>query len=286
MKVSVLMSVYNEEEFLRECIESILGQTFEDFEFLIINDAATDGCRDIILSYQDPRIILVDNEKNLGLTASLNKGANLLKGEYVARIDADDVAFPDSLKKRVEFLEKNKDHVLVSGGYEVIDENGKKERTIINYAEDAIIREGFLGVNILASHTLYRRDVAGGIGFYDLRCQYAQDYDFALRMQEKGKIANIPEVLYKRRVHPKSISTQKGDERFVIDAMIRQNAIQRISEEERDRQPWPNLEGLACKDGSFKASEIFNDFGCHYIKRGFFRLANYTFPLQHPNEEG
>ena len=93
-KVTVLMSVYNSEKFLRESINSILEQTFKDFEFLIINDGSTDSSREIILSYNDPRITLFDNKNNIGLTKSLNKGLDLAKGEYIARQDADDISLP------------------------------------------------------------------------------------------------------------------------------------------------------------------------------------------------
>ena len=93
-RVSVLMSVWNGERYLRQAIESILNQTFRDFEFLIVNDGSTDGSRDIILS-NDNRIRLLDNEANLGLTTSLNRGLELATGEYIARQDADDISLPE-----------------------------------------------------------------------------------------------------------------------------------------------------------------------------------------------
>lgn len=276
-KVTVLMSVYNEEKFLRETIESILKQNFSDFEFLIINDASTDLCREIILSYDDPRIILVDNDTNMGLTKSLNKGLQLARGEYIARMDADDVAFPWSLEKRVYFLETRSDFVLVSGKYEAIDEYGNTLYVKINYSEDEIIREGLLGANIIASHTLYRKDAASKIGFYDICYQYAQDYDFSLRMSEIGKVYNVDEVLYKCRVHKNSISSRKGEERKKIDRSIRQAALQRISEEQRARAPLLLKRGLKDKYGCRRLSYVFNDFGCHYIKHKFLQMAKREF---------
>src|SRR3990170_6306785 len=102
-EITVLMSVYNGERFLREAIESILNQTYRDFEFLIINDGSTDSSREIILSYNDPRIRLIDNELNIGLTRSLNKGLRLARGKYIARQDADDISFRKRLEKQVAF---------------------------------------------------------------------------------------------------------------------------------------------------------------------------------------
>src|SRR5659263_168424 len=104
-KVTVLMAVYNGERYLREAIESILGQSFADFEFFIVNDGCTDSSRDIILSYRDPRIRLIDNQENIGLTKSLNIGLSLASGEYVARQDADDISYPTRIEKQIEYFE-------------------------------------------------------------------------------------------------------------------------------------------------------------------------------------
>ena len=110
--VSVLMAVYNGEKYLLEAIESILNQTYTNFEFLIINDGSTDSTEEIILSYSDQRIRYIKNEQNLKLIASLNKGLDLAKGKYIARMDADDISLPDRLEKQVNFLERNSTKLL------------------------------------------------------------------------------------------------------------------------------------------------------------------------------
>ena len=107
--VTVLMSVYNGEKFLKEAMDSILTQTFTDFEFLIINDGSTDNSVKIIESYNDSRIRLINNEKNLKLIASLNKGISLARGKYIARMDCDDISSPMRLEKEVDFLENSSD---------------------------------------------------------------------------------------------------------------------------------------------------------------------------------
>ena len=122
-KITVLMPVYNGEKYLREAIGSILNQTFNDFEFLIINDSSTDSTREIILSYDDTRIRLEDNEKNIGLTHSLNKGLRLAKGKYVARMDADDISLPDRLEKQLAVIENNTDVSIVACWIDIIDKN-------------------------------------------------------------------------------------------------------------------------------------------------------------------
>src|SRR5581483_9504087 len=115
--VTVLMSVYNGERYLREAIESILVQTWQDFELVCINDGSTDQSREIVLSFNDPRIRLVDNEQNLGLAKSLNKGLMLARGNLIARQDADDISEPDRLLKQVAFLEQWSEIVLVGSWY-------------------------------------------------------------------------------------------------------------------------------------------------------------------------
>ena len=120
-KVSVVMSVYNSEPFIRDAINSILGQTFQDFEFIIINDGSTDGSLQIIQSYGDSRIRITSQE-NLGLTKSLNKGIGIARGEYIARQDADDISEPSRLEKQVAVLEQNSRAVLVSSNIRYFSE--------------------------------------------------------------------------------------------------------------------------------------------------------------------
>ncbi len=125
-RVSVLMSVYNGERFLRDSVESILGQTFTDFEFLILDDGSTDSTCEILEEYanKDARIVLVRNDRNLGLTRSLNKGLRLVRGEYLARQDADDISLPKRLEMQVKFLDAHPEVGVVGSALEIIDENG------------------------------------------------------------------------------------------------------------------------------------------------------------------
>src|SRR6266498_4162605 len=123
--VTVLMSVYNGERYLSEAIDSIINQTFADFEFVIINDGSTDSSREIINAYRDPRIRLVDNSQNIGLPKSLNLGLALARGEYVARQDADDISHPTRFEKQVEYLDDHGEVVVLGTRVWNMDESGR-----------------------------------------------------------------------------------------------------------------------------------------------------------------
>jgi len=211
--VSVVMSVYNGERYLREAIESILTQTFADFEFIIIDDGSTDASRDIILSYGDSRIRLVDNERNLGLTRSLNRGLQLARGEYVARQDADDVSMPERLARQVAFLDTNPHIVLLGTWAQEIDAEGRALVTREPPCECAAIRWMLLFDNpyIHTSVILRRATVLKEVGFYNEKYAYAQDYDLWSRIARVFPVANLPEQLVKFRISRESMSYTYGE---------------------------------------------------------------------------
>jgi len=208
-KVSVLMSVYNGEEYLRVAIESILNQTFSDFEYIIINDCSTDGSREIILSYNDPRIRLIDNVSNQGLTKSLNIGIDAALGEYIARMDADDISLPDRFKKQIEFLHKNPETAMVGSSAIYVDETGKELHTVNVYIPpDLILARLFFGnvfvhTSVMGKSNLFKKFK------YDVSLLHAQDYYLWSQIAFENKVANIEEPLVKYRVHNQSISVSK-----------------------------------------------------------------------------
>lgn len=208
--VTVLMSVYNGERFLKEAIDSILNQTFTDFEFLIINDGSTDRSVEIIESYEDPRIRLINNEKNLKLIASLNKGISLARGKYIARMDCDDVSMPDRLEKEVNFLENSLDYGLVGTYYTVIDGEGKDQYNVSYPSSNELIKL-FLSLNCPLAHgsimgrtELFKQNLYGSEESYAV-----EDYELWTRMSKVTKIHNIPEYLFKYRVYGESFSDTK-----------------------------------------------------------------------------
>lgn len=204
------MSVYNGEKYLQEAIDSILGQTFKDFEFLIINDGSTDKTAEILKSYNDPRIKIINNEKNIGLTKSLNKGLRLVRGEYIARQDADDISMPERLEKEVEFLEQNKNVGLVGTDYFMINEKGKVVHIVKCLNGCRELKAKLLESNQFGhGSVMFRRECIDNIGAYREEFKFAQDYDFYLRIVEAYDVANISEPLYKWRIDSKSISVAK-----------------------------------------------------------------------------
>ena len=224
-RVSVLMSVYNGERYLREAVESILDQTFADFEFIVIDDGSTDRSYLIMKSYSDPRLIVVRQE-NLGLPKSLNRGLALARGEYVARQDADDVSLPLRLEKQVEFLNGHPDVAIVGTFFWVL--NGS--RTVRTAHEppchDLHIRWTLLlGSAFAHPAVMYRRSVIQILGGYDERFERAQDYELWSRLIREFRGANIPQILVKWMDNPTGAgstwaSTQQRNRLLVSRANI------------------------------------------------------------------
>ncbi len=209
-KVTVLMSVYNGEKYLREAIDSILSQTFKDFEFLILNDGSTDKTAEILKSYQDPRIKIINNEKNIGLTKSLNKGLKIAKGNYIARQDADDISLPTRFEEELKFLKKNSNVALVGTDYFLINEKDKIINTINCLTENRKLKEKLLEGNQFAHGSIiFKKECIEKIGMYREEFKFAQDFDFTLRITEEFDVANIPKSLYKWRINIDSVSVKK-----------------------------------------------------------------------------
>jgi glycosyltransferase involved in cell wall biosynthesis len=206
-KVTVLMSVYNGERYLKESIDSILQQTFTDFEFLIINDGSTDATQDIIVSYHDPRIRVIVNESNIGLTRSLNKGLSLAQGEYIARQDVDDISFPARLEKQVAFLQQHDEVGMVGTDFLVIDKRGQTIVTIQPPSDHADIKVRLWDENVFChGSVMFKKTCLLQVGRYREPFKYAQDYDLWLRIAEYFDIANLPEPLYYWRLNVSAVS--------------------------------------------------------------------------------
>lgn len=212
-KVTVLMSVYNGERYLREAIESILAQTFDDFELLIVNDGSTDSTREIILSYEDPRIRLVDNECNLGLTRSLNKGWELAQGEFIARQDADDISEPERLTKQVTFLDTNPDVALVGTWHREIDAQGnllgewELPCTWTQIRWSLLFFTPFVHSSVMLRKSLILKE----IGWYNEALSYSQDYELWLRVARHMPVASLDRRLVRTRINPRSMTATYGE---------------------------------------------------------------------------
>lgn len=223
--ISVVMSVYNGEKYLCESIDSILNQTYENFEFIIINDGSADSTGEINLSYSDPRICLIDNKENIGLTKSLNRGLKIARGEYIARMDADDISAPDRLRKELDFLQAHQDYAAVGTFLKALNEDSKVIGTIEKPVEDAEIRRFLKKDNCIAhGSAMIRKMCLLNVGLYDESIERAQDYELWLRVSEKYKIANIPEYLYMWRNHRRNISVEHSNEQKHFVEMVKTRA--------------------------------------------------------------
>jgi len=234
------MSVYNGEKYLREAIDSILNQTFTDFEFLIVNDGSTDRTAEILRSYDDARIKIINNEENIGLTKSLNKGLGMARGEYIARMDADDVAIPERLEKEFEFMESHLDYAAVGTLIKILDKNSKVIGSVDKPTEDDQIREFLKKDNCIAHGSAMIRNVClQDVGLYDESMEKAQDYDLWLRLSEKYKLFNIPEYLCMWRSHEDSISAKHSNEQmhFVEMAKARANGRREMQRAHYSNKP-------------------------------------------------
>ncbi len=207
------MSVYNGNQYLEESIESILNQTFADFEFIIIDDGSIDSSWEIVTRYakEDRRIKLFKNEENIGLTKSLNKGLKLAQGEYVARQDADDVSLPERFEKQVEILDRDPEVVLVSCNIEWIDSEGRFLGKQPRDCDRDLVSWYLLFYNHLAGHSqvMFRQNSVRNLGGYSEDYRYSQDYELWSRLSKLGEIVILSDVLLKQRRHANSISFAK-----------------------------------------------------------------------------
>jgi len=211
--ISVLMPVYNGERYLREAIESILSQTFTDFEFLIVNDGSTDLTGQIVREFSDPRIRLIDNPTNIGLQESLNIGLRLAKGAYIARQDADDISEPRRLERQYAFMEANRDVALLGCWYREIDSQGQVRARIRPSSDPTELRWALLFYcPFVHSGTMLRRThFVHEISFYDETIRYGEDHDLWLRASRLKPLTNYPEYLVRYRLNPHSMSETYGE---------------------------------------------------------------------------
>lgn len=209
--VTVLMPVYNGEKYIKEAIDSILCQTFKNFEFLIINDGSTDSSVEIIKSYRDSRIRLLINEHNLGLIGTLNIGLKEARGKYIARMDQDDISMPERLERQIAYLDTQYEVGLLGTTFAI-----KSGEAIVSVAAvllyDQDLRHQLLYKNSFCHGTvMFRRSLGTKLGelWYSSTAENAEDYELWSRIATITKIANLPELLYIWRANPSGISARR-----------------------------------------------------------------------------
>jgi len=250
-RVTVLMCVYNAERYLRQAIESILNQTFCDFEFLIVNDGSTDGSRHIIRSYDDPRIRCIDNAANIGLTRSLNRGLASSRGGLIARQDADDVSHPLRLERQMAFMDAHAEVALLGTQARLIDKNGRF------IACDSICRpQSELGVRwsllfgnpFVHSSVMFRREeIWDHLDGYNESFRFNQDFELWSRVLVQCRARNLPETLVDYRCHPESIAGSRGRDvlasrrqNLEMNKSVQRRNVMRILQFRQLAEQWPD----------------------------------------------
>lgn len=209
-KVSLIMSVYNGRKHVRKAIESVLDQTCADFEFIIIDDASTDGTSAVLDAFvaKDQRVKVIKNPVNIGLTKSLNKALEIAGGQYIARMDADDICLPERLEKQLAYMENHRDVGALGTNIKIIDDHDniiKIPNLPKNNFETYLRRKNVF----IHGSLMFRKQVLLDANGYDPKMKLTQDYELLLRLSEKTRLFCLPDCLYLLRRHKTSLSYVK-----------------------------------------------------------------------------
>jgi glycosyltransferase involved in cell wall biosynthesis len=227
--ITVLMPVYNGDKYLREAIDSILNQSFHDYEFLIIDDGSTDRSAEVIESYNDSRIQFVRNKVNLGLIAALNMGLALARGEYVARMDQDDISLPERLKKQADFMDQHSNLGICGTWSQTFGEVEKSWLTSFPVGHVEIMSQ--LLFNTAISHPTAMFDMKKFRSLnlrYDMNALHAEDYNLWVEASDYFNLGNVPEVLLLYRVHHQQTCQAESKRQQQTTAMIREKMLDKM----------------------------------------------------------
>lgn len=233
-KITVLMPIFNCELYIREAVESILNQRYTDFEFLIIDDASTDATLSIIKSFSDSRITIIEKPINSGYTNSLNSGLKLAKGKYIARMDGDDISYPERFAKQIAFLEANPEVIVCGTTYKIVGNN--KSITIPENHEE--IKIGLLWGNcIMHPSVMIRKKVLEDYSIqYDTTKEPAEDYDMWVRLLSFGKLHNLQEILLEYRLYGNQVSRKRAEEQKKNDVSAKFQLLHYLSIQWDDKE--------------------------------------------------
>lgn len=297
MKVSVILPVYNAEKYLRDAVDSILAQTFRDFELIIINDGSTDGSRQIIDSYNDDRIVKVDNDGNRGLIYTLNRGVELSKGIYIARMDSDDVSLPRRFEEQVKFLNRHPSIGFLGANGYFIDKDSKPFKLQTHTLSPRFTKTSLLfTATYMHPVMMIRRDLLVENPYRE-HFKHIEDFDLWERLSQYNNGANLKKPLLLYRMHGDNISLINHNNSSTLQIEILNRQLDRLG------LHIDNLAELEIHRSSFVGSDIdllklrdwFNKIiEANYIKRIYddtsfiaflyfrwvvacFKMKNYTF---------
>ena len=228
-RISVVMPVYNAGRFLHQSIQSILDQTYSNFEFIIVNDASTDNTDEILSSYaqNDPRITVLNNPYNIGVSRSVERAMQKAKGDYIARMDADDISLPTRFQKQIDYLTQHPDVVALGTQCITIDENSHTigEKTFPLSHKD-IYRYIFRFIPVQQpSLMIARYRLPKHFDFYSNSFRTAEEVELIFRLFQYGKVENLPDKLLKYRIHPDNTSFLSVKKTFYNTLISRIRAI-------------------------------------------------------------
>jgi glycosyltransferase involved in cell wall biosynthesis len=227
-QVSVVTSVYNGEAYLEECVNSILNQTFQDFEYIILNNGSTDRTSEILDGYSDPRLRIIHQE-NLGIARSLNKGIDLSNSELIVRLDADDYSVEQRLEKQLAFMDRHPEVVLCGSRFRLLIGKETFDQETIFIEENKAIRKAMSCFNPISHSTVvFRKKTFVESRGYSEKFEYSQDYDLWLRMLAIGEAYILKDELSTIRLSEQSTSNQNTKTMRLEGLQIRWNAFRKF----------------------------------------------------------
>ena len=250
-KVSVLMNCYNSEQYIQNSIQSLINQTFDEWELIVWDDASTDNTLNIVNSFNDKRIKIYKNDLHIGLGLSRVKAQEYLKGEYISILDSDDIYEKDKLKKQIQAFKENKNLSLVTSWYSIIDKKNKEINKIRISNNLPEIKKKLYGDNIFAhSSIVYKRIEAEKVGWYSNKLEYSQDYDLTIKLLKNNPFFIVQEYLVKIRDSETSMTRNLSlqslilNEHFEILNYIKNNFLLDINQKKINEE---NLRKVNCK---------------------------------------
>ena len=235
--ISVLMPVYNtKEEYLRASIESILNQTFKNFEFIIVNDGSTNNVEEVILSYKDDRIKYFKQE-NQGIVGALNNAWSKASGKYIARMDSDDIAYPERFAKQIKFLEENPEYSLIGSWAKIIP-----SKNIIKLPQDIKIMDLLADCMFIHPSIMFNKADFEKFNIrYESGFDYVEDYCFYARAIKCLKMTNLQEVLLDYRVYPENSSSKNRNVRIKSSFKVQDIILETLSNDKNLQEKILNL---------------------------------------------
>lgn len=228
-KISVIFSVYNGATYLREAVESILNQSYSDFEFIIVNDGSTDNTVEILNEYTDSRIVRINNQENIGLARSLNRAIETAQGELIARMDADDISAPDRFKKQVAYLDAEEEVAVLGTCMKQIDAVGNNLGILnVPCSHNLIKWKMLFETSMFHATVMMRKKDLDRVGNYSPDYQHIEDTELWIRMIDNARFSNLNEVLYIRRWHDESVCNLHNSVQFRKGVDIRHNFFENI----------------------------------------------------------